>query len=1330
MAGRHPHRTRRRRGTLPVPTLRGTLNLAVACCLIVLGGEIALDALIVWGVALIAAMALGLAQALMPLARPGRRARLYALFAPRVYLLDTCWEKLDQHGRVIETLPAREMPQDRGWYRMPAATLRVRDALGMWRRDRRMEHGAETFITPQGTGAGALSTLLRRLGSSARDAQRTLDSSQVRQYEKGDPMRAISWRQTAHHGTLMSFEPVRDEPPAPIVVADTLGCSRPDDLALACARVYSELLRRPGATPAPVTDGTDVYRAPVAVDRFLAALQPDSPPFDGSVPPAGVLRDAAKSRALEVRRLLGRQTDKHDAVVLVTEQAGGVLERELRAILPATALIRVDARTGRLGLVRRAEDPEEKQRPGEPAAPESPQLDWMDKAAARRPRHTPLAVDLAAAVCCVGGLLLALALSRALAEPAYWYTASCLTFSIVALEGTLGKRLPGCRRPLVRAILKLVCVVAVTALAIVGADHVIQADVGLDLLGDPRAYLGLGTWAREAPGPISAAVMQGVADLYFGQWVPLVVEGTADAALTLLVAGCAALLFLPVTSCAVLRPLCGAFPLVVMAACQLLLGTPPEPAAVAAGVAIFLVLGGLDAWLYDDEPPLPPAAVASLAEGAVDVRDREASPRADGAASSRPALPQRVARAAYAALASLLPVALGAAIAAGAGCALGEQALSWEQSLPIDTGLTSTMFSSNAVSPVVDLRRELTRGAETQALHYATDAGHPLYLRLSVLSNFTGDTWLIDSSLGGDASTGIPLIDQLFAGDSGASNGAPALPGDGSDGSAYIEAVAATGAGIGAVESVTAEITIDGVVSRLVPTPLGTYQTAADDPEQGDWTWGADGVIFGTSSTTWTGQAYQTSSAYLSPVTSTADIEELSALADALTRSFVFSGSPSLPSDIGARYLNLPGDLPQAMVEVIGGAASAGVPGELEDASDELAALRYLVGFFTGGDFTYSTSAPDGDGHDALEVMGDFLERREGYCVHYASTFALLARALGVPSRVAIGYGPSVEELGGGTYAATNHDLHAWTEVYLVDVGWIAVDVTPGTGTSAAAGDDEGTSAEPPAATDPDTPAAQPETPAAAETNPQTPGDTSSDSAADPAFELLASASRVAAAAWDALRRALPVLGAAGIAGLALATPLIIRHRRRARRLRIVDSETEGPSQIAKAAWDELVDSAYDRGIAPSPAATEEELARAIGSALAQGAAVSTRRPAALRTGSAKRHEDAQDARRALELVMRAACIARYGTPQSPQGEPAELRRAFHGADAAIAQLRAASQEPAANRGLARVRRALAMLSLRLLPRSVFVRPPDIVARSTRRLARARAKKSRSDGSV
>lgn len=77
------------------------------------------------------------------------------------------------------------------------------------------------------------------------------------------------------------------------------------------------------------------------------------------------------------------------------------------------------------------------------------------------------------------------------------------------------------------------------------------------------------------------------------------------------------------------------------------------------------------------------------------------------------------------------------------------------------------------------------------------------------------------------------------------------------------------------------------------------------------------------------------------------------------------------------------------------------------------------------------------------EPVDEFLfDTREGFCEHYASAFAVMMRAAGVPARVVTGYQGGERNRLSDYYIVRQSDAHAWTEVWLEHEGWTRVDPT------------------------------------------------------------------------------------------------------------------------------------------------------------------------------------------------------------------------------------------------------------------------------------------------
>lgn len=109
--------------------------------------------------------------------------------------------------------------------------------------------------------------------------------------------------------------------------------------------------------------------------------------------------------------------------------------------------------------------------------------------------------------------------------------------------------------------------------------------------------------------------------------------------------------------------------------------------------------------------------------------------------------------------------------------------------------------------------------------------------------------------------------------------------------------------------------------------------------------------------------------------------------------------------------------------------------------------LALTVGAYLQYYQTYSMDLdPLPQGEDPVSFF--LMQSRKGYCVHFASAAVQMLRQLGVPARYVSGYAARAEDFvqKGDVYVASvkDRDAHAWAEIYLDNLGWVPVDVTPG----------------------------------------------------------------------------------------------------------------------------------------------------------------------------------------------------------------------------------------------------------------------------------------------
>ncbi len=107
--------------------------------------------------------------------------------------------------------------------------------------------------------------------------------------------------------------------------------------------------------------------------------------------------------------------------------------------------------------------------------------------------------------------------------------------------------------------------------------------------------------------------------------------------------------------------------------------------------------------------------------------------------------------------------------------------------------------------------------------------------------------------------------------------------------------------------------------------------------------------------------------------------------------------------------------------------------------ADDRALMREVLSLFRNQNFFYTLTPPLLGEHAVDEFLFD---ARRGFCEHYASSFAVLMRAAGIPARIVTGYqGGDINPV--GNYMIVRQaDAHAWTEVWFRDAGWVRVDPT------------------------------------------------------------------------------------------------------------------------------------------------------------------------------------------------------------------------------------------------------------------------------------------------
>jgi len=143
--------------------------------------------------------------------------------------------------------------------------------------------------------------------------------------------------------------------------------------------------------------------------------------------------------------------------------------------------------------------------------------------------------------------------------------------------------------------------------------------------------------------------------------------------------------------------------------------------------------------------------------------------------------------------------------------------------------------------------------------------------------------------------------------------------------------------------------------------------------------------------------------------------------------------STSLPAEVAERYLALPDDLPERVLDL-----ARQVAGEAPTRYDQARAIEAFL-----RTYPYNLALPDPP--EDRDLVDYFLfDLQEGYCDYYASSMVVMARAMGVPARLASGYAQGTYDRDARRWVVSEEDGHSWVEVYFEDLGWIEFEPTAG----------------------------------------------------------------------------------------------------------------------------------------------------------------------------------------------------------------------------------------------------------------------------------------------
>lgn len=399
------------------------------------------------------------------------------------------------------------------------------------------------------------------------------------------------------------------------------------------------------------------------------------------------------------------------------------------------------------------------------------------------------------------------------------------------------------------------------------------------------------------------------------------------------------------------------------------------------------------------------------------------------------------------------------------------------------------------INPILQLRKDLISGDTTPLITYTTEVDDPEPLRIVTADVYDGKTWA-------PRRAAIPRDQRV---DQGPLPEPPGLTDD--------------------VDQTLREtrIKIENLQQSYLPLPYPTREVSV----KGRWLYDQTTLNVVGEGVNTKDLAYRAKHFDIRPTQ-----DQLSA-----------AGEP--PAALSP-FRQLPDDLPASIQRTAQDVAKQG--------TDYEQAARLQRWFRQSGNFQYSTNAPaseDGDG--SSDAIADFLEAKKGYCVHFASAMAVMARTLGIPARVAVGFLRG-EQNADGAWVITAKDAHAWPELYFQGVGWVRFEPTPRSGLASPPDWSIPSSGGLPEEAEPSVPAQQPSAAPSAENTAPATDDEQENATTEPTL-----IDRLGAVPWRAVG---VVVLALLVAGAPLAATRIGRRRRWRRAV-------SGPARV-EAAWDDL----------------------------------------------------------------------------------------------------------------------------------------------------------------
>lgn len=229
--------------------------------------------------------------------------------------------------------------------------------------------------------------------------------------------------------------------------------------------------------------------------------------------------------------------------------------------------------------------------------------------------------------------------------------------------------------------------------------------------------------------------------------------------------------------------------------------------------------------------------------------------------------------------------------------------------------------------------------------------------------------------------------------------------------------------------------------------------------------------------------------------------------------------------------------------------------------------------------FSYTLNPPS-DGTGIATLYNFLFVTHQGYCQQFAGTYAVLARAAGLPTRLAFGFTTGTSFPGG--FQVYDRDAHTWPEVWFgPSFGWVPFEPTPGFAIPGTAGysSTNGTASGPQSSTTTTVPKSS--------STPSTPRKTSTSGSTTTTTVAASSKRNTSSGSPSLWWLAIPAVAAAVGGWL----PLTGAIRKANRRRRLNRAARHGPASTVLEVWAQLRSDLAWEGLSAAPAETDDEFA-------------------------------------------------------------------------------------------------------------------------------------------